>query len=280
MLIRGIVVAADVLAVLKCLNCGLTGISAVAVLILNMIRFTVELLLVAVAFLVIVSYVVDPRQEQESDSPFYRKVIALYVEALMMLARVRTQVSGLEKTPKEGRFLLVCNHQFAADPGILLHYFKDSQLAFISKKENRNLFCVGRLMHKILCQELDREDDRQALRVILRCIQILKEDKASIAVFPEGGTHHDELLYHFRPGVFKIAQKAQVPIVVCTLQGTRSIIPNLLKGGTDVKLHLLEVIPAEELKGKTTVEIAQRVYDRMAEDLGTELLAEDEKETR
>lgn len=276
MLIKGIIVAADVLAVLKCLNCGLTGISAVAVLILNLIRFTVELLLAAVAFLVVVSYIVDPQQEQESDSPFYRRVIALYVEALMMLARVRTQVSGLEKTPKEGRFLLVCNHQFAADPGILLHYFKDSQLAFISKKENRNLFCVGRLMHKILCQELDREDDRQALLVILRCIQILKEDKASIAVFPEGGTNHDELLHHFRPGVFKIAQKAQVPIVVCTLQGTRSILSNLLKGGTDVQLHLLEVIPAEELKGKTTVEIAQRVYDRMAEDLGPELLAGDE----
>lgn len=276
MLIKGIIVAADVLAVLKCLNCGLTGISAVAVLILNLIRFAVELLLAAVAFLVVVSYIVDPQQEQESDSPFYRRVIALYVEALMMLARVRTQVSGLEKTPKEGRFLLVCNHQFAADPGILLHYFKDSQLAFISKKENRNLFCVGRLMHKILCQELDREDDRQALRVILRCIQILKEDKASIAVFPEGGTNHDELLHHFRPGVFKIAQKAQVPIVVCTLQGTRSILSNLLKGGTDVQLHLLEVIPAEELKGKTTVEIAQRVYDRMAEDLGPELLAGDE----
>lgn len=276
MLIKGIIVAADVLAVLKCLNCGLTGISAVAVLIPNLIRFTVELLLAAVAFLVVVSYIVDPQQEQESDSPFYRRVIALYVEALMMLARVRTQVSGLEKTPKEGRFLLVCNHQFAADPGILLHYFKDSQLAFISKKENRNLFCVGRLMHKILCQELDREDDRQALRVILRCIQILKEDKASIAVFPEGGTNHDELLHHFRPGVFKIAQKAQVPIVVCTLQGTRSILSNLLKGGTDVQLHLLEVIPAEELKGKTTVEIAQRVYDRMAEDLGSELLAGDE----
>lgn len=276
MLIKGIIVAADVLAVLKCLNCGLTGISAVAVLIPNLIRFTVELLLAAVAFLVVVSYIVDPQQEQESDSPFYRRVIALYVEALMMLARVRTQVSGLEKTPKEGRFLLVCNHQFAADPGILLHYFKDSQLAFISKKENRNLFCVGRLMHKILCQELDREDDRQALRVILRCIQILKEDKASIAVFPEGGTNHDELLHHFRPGVFKIAQKAQVPIVVCTLQGTRSILSNLLKGGTDVQLHLLEVIPAEELKGRTTVEIAQRVYDRMAEDLGSELLAGDE----
>jgi len=269
MLLNGIAIASVVLAVLR----GLTGTFWFWPL--YFVVYYVELLAVAVAFLTAVSYVIDPDKEEHQDSPFYRKVVAIYVEALIQLVRVRVKATGLEKTPKEGRFLLVCNHQFAADPGILLHYFKDSQLAFISKKENRKLFCVGRLMHKILCQELDRDDDRQALQVILKCIRILKDDQASIAVFPEGGTNHDELLHHFRPGVFKIAQKAGVPIVVCTLKGTRPIIKNALKKGTDVELHLLEVIPAAELKGKTTVEIADRVHAIMAEDLGSALVAED-----
>lgn len=233
------------------------------------------LLILAVVFLVIVSYSVDQNKEREDDSPFYRAVIALYVQALIQLMQVRVHTQGLEKTPKDGRFLLVCNHQFAADPGILLHYFKNSQLAFISKQENRNLFCVGPLMHMILCQELDREDDRQALKVILRCIRIIKEDKASIAVFPEGGTNHDDRLYPLRPGVFKIAQKANVPIVVCTLNNTRPIIRNGIRlKGTDVALHLVDVIPAEELKGKTTMEIANRVYEMMLNDLGEEYAAE------
>lgn len=235
----------------------------------------VELAAVAVAFLAAVSYVVNPDKEQEEDSPFYRRVIGLYVEALIKLLRVRVKTENLKKTPTEGRFLLVCNHQFAADPGILLHFFSRSQLAFISKKENRNLFCIGRLMHRILCQELDRGDDRQALQVILKCIKILKEDKASIAVFPEGSTNHDELLHSFRPGVFKIAQKAGVPIVVCTLKNTRSILKNALRGGTDVQLKVLDVIPADALKGRTTADISRQIHDMMAADLGTDLVAAD-----
>lgn len=276
MLLKGITAASAVLAVLDCLDAKLTAVPMILRLLLSFVGYLLLLAALAVGFLAAVSYIVDPDKEQENDDPFYRKVVALYVEALIMLMQVRVHATGLEKMPKDGRFLLVCNHQFAADPGILLHYFKDSQLAFISKEENKNLFCVGRLMHKILCQRLDRNDDRQALQVILRCIRIIKDNKASIAVFPEGGTNHDELLHHFRPGVFKIAQKAQVPIVVCTLKNTRPIIRNAVRlKGTDVQLHLLDVIPASELKGKTTVEISDRVHAMMAEDLGRALVAED-----
>ena len=271
MLVKGISLISAVLAVLQTSGGGL--LRTVLSYAVHFAGNWLVLAVLAAGFLVVVSYIVDPEKEQESDSPFYRKVIGLYVEALMMLVGVRVRSEGLEKLPREGRFLLVCNHQFAADPGILLHCFRNSQLAFISKKENRNLFCVGRLMHKILCQELDREDDRQALRVILKCIQILKEDKASIAVFPEGSTNHDELLHSFRPGVFKIAQKANVPIVVCTVANTRSMVKNALRGGTDVTLKLLDVIGPEELKGRTTLEISDRVHAMMAEDLGEALVA-------
>ena len=274
MLLKGISAAAALLAAGRCLSIELTAMPIAALFLLHFVIDWVILFVAAFLFLVVVSYIVDPAREQEEDSPFYRAVIALYVEALIMLLRVRVHPSGLEKTPKDGRFLLVCNHQFVADPGILLHYFRKNQLAFISKKENQDLFCIGRLMHKILCQPLDRENDRQALQVILRCIRILKEDKASVAVFPEGGTNHDNLLHRFRPGVFKIAQKAEVPIVVCTLNNTRPIVRNGLRlKKTDVQLHLIGVIPPEELKGRTAVEIGERVYEMMARDLGPDLVA-------
>ena len=165
----------------------------------------------------------------------------------------------------------MCNHQNESDPGILLHYFKKSQLAFISKKENNSMFAVGKFMHKVLCQLVNRENDREALKTILKCIQLLKEDKVSIAAFPEGGILEKDKLSHFRSGMFKIAQKANVPIVVCTLKGTSDLFDNIkaLKP-THVQLHLLDVIPAEELKGKTTVEIADRVHAMMLADLGEE----------
>ena len=105
-------------------------------------------------------------------------------------------------------------------PVTLLRYFSGSQLAFITKRENMSMFVVGKMMHKILCQPINRENDKEALKTILKCIQLLKDDMASVAAFPEGYTSVDGLLHHFRHGIFKIATKAKVPIVVCTLQNT------------------------------------------------------------
>ena len=204
----------------------------------------------------------------------------MYIEALIQLLQARVKTTGLEKTPKDGRFLLVCNHQFIADPGILHYFFRKSQLAFISKKENDDLPFISAFLHKTLCQSIDREDDRQALQVILKCIRILKEDKASVCVFPEGSTNHDELLHPFRPGVFKIAQKANVPIVVCTVRNTQTVFGNMKKlKPSCVELHLVDVIPAEELKGQTTVDIANRVHKLMADDLGPDLVLQENTDT-
>jgi len=231
--------------------------------------FYLVFLLAAFLFLWVCCKAVDMEKPQEEDSPFYRRVMYLYIEALISLVGVRLHTEGLEKTPKEGRFLLVCNHLFIADPGILLHCFRKSQVSFITKKENLKLPIVAPIMHKILCQPIDRENDRSALKTILKCISLIKEDKCSIGVFPEGYTSKDGKLHHFRPGVFKIAQKTGVPIVVCTIRNTKEIFRNLAKlKKTDVHLHLVEVIPPEEVRGLSTVEVSDRVYECMIADLG------------
>ena len=220
---------------------------------------------------------VDQTKPQEEDDKFYRIVADLVIGAALPFLRIRIKKSGLEKVPTDGRFLLVCNHCNDSDPIILLHVLRKFQLAFISKRENSTMFVIGPMMHKLQCQLINRENDREALKTILKCIQILKEDKASIAVFPEGGIlSEDGKLQQFRPGVFKIAQKANVPIVVCTLHNTKDVVHNILHlKPSSVQMKVLEVIPVEELKGVTTVDISKRCYEMMAADLGPDLIAED-----
>ncbi len=232
-------------------------------------------LIVCVLLVWIPSLFIDPEQPQE-ESKYVRTIVKLYAPAVFRLLGCRIHTVGTEKLPKDGRFLLVCNHTSTLDPGIPLAVFPEAQLAFISKKENLELPVIGKMMLKIQCQLLDRENDRAALKTILKCISILKEDKASIGVFPEGGIIKDgKLLHHFRPGVFKIAQKAGVPVVVCTLRGTRGVAKNLKRlRPSDIHFHLLEVIPAEELKGVNTGQIADRVHALMAADLGAENVAD------
>lgn len=235
----------------------------------------VALVLLSVAFLWVCCAFVDFDKPQSEYSPFYSKLAGVYIAALIRIFRVRVHTQGLEKTPCGGRFLLVCNHQHEADPGVLLHYFKNSRLAFISKQENRTLPFVGPIMHKLLCQLIDRDNDRQALKGILNCINIIREDKASVAVFPEGGIKGVGKLYPFRPGVFKIAMKTNVPIVVCTLRNTELVLKNGLRGRpTDVQLHLVDVIEPERYAEMKTTQLSDMVHALMLRDLGPDFLLE------
>ena len=224
----------------------------------------------------IASALVDTSKLQKTDNSFYRKLIYVLADSIIWLLRMRVHTKGLEQTPKDGRFLLVCNHIQDLDPVTLLAFFKKSQLAFISKRENTTMFLVGKLMHRILCQLINRENDREALKTILACVDILNKDMASIAVFPEGYTSMDGLLHPFRSGVFKIAQRAKVPIVVCTVRNTNRVFHNILRlRPTDVHLHLLDVLTPEDVKGMTTVDIGNKVHAMMAEDLGPDLVSQE-----
>ncbi len=272
MLLFALLIVSAVLSGLVCWGVG--GFAGFAWLWQLPVGFLVSLVVLAglmFAFVCICSSLVKLEKPQEKDSPFYRWLITELAEGIRCLLFMKVHTKGLENLPKEGRFLLVCNHLSDLDPVVLLDYFRHSQLAFISKRENQQRFIVGKVMHKILCQPVNRENDREALKTILKCIDLLKKDMVSIGVFPEGYTSLDGLLHPFRSGVFKIAQKAKVPIVVCTVQNTNKVFKNAMHlKATDVQLHLLQVIPAEELAGCTTVEIAERVHGIMAEDLGPE----------
>ena len=277
MLLGGIgLVSAGISTVICLLTNSFGSLNWLWLLPLLTLGFFVLGIVLAFVFLLLLAAVVDLNKEQEKDSRLYRKTIELYLQSALRPLGWRIRTKGMEKLPKKGRFLLVCNHVSLADPVVLLRVFSGRQLAFISKRENQSMFLVGKIMHKMLCQPINRENDKEALKTIIKCIQILREDKASVAVFPEGYIHEDKKLHHFRSGVFKIALKTQVPIVVCTLKNTKDAISNLLHlRRTDIEASVLEVITPEDYREQNTAQIAQRVYERMAADLGPELVAEE-----
>ena len=208
---------------------------------------------------------VDPKKLLEKPSAYFRFMINQFCRLAFFLGGVHVHVTGLEKLPHNHRFLLVSNHLFAFDPLIYYYAIPRDELAFISKKENFSLFMVAEIMRELLCLPIDRENDREALRTILKAIQFLKEDKTSIAVFPEGGTNKTaDPLLPYRSGVFKIAQKANVPIVVCSLVNSRAILRNMFRKHTEVWLDVLDIIPAEDLAGVNTAQIGSRVHDTMS----------------
>lgn len=269
-----ILLSALVLAVIFCFAMGgFCGLGWLWMLPVGFVGGFLAVALVIFLTLWISCKLVNTEKPQKKDSPYYRWLLGTMVDIAVWILRMRVHSKGLEKMPKSGRFLLVCNHINDLDPVLLSSVFKKKQLAFISKRENDQKPFVGELMHKTMCQLINRENDREALKTILNCIKLIQEDEVSIAVFPEGYTSLDGLLHPFRNGVFKIAQKAKVPIVVCTVQNTNKPFKNIKTlTPTDIHLHLLQVIQPEEFAGITTVELGNRIHTMMAEDLGPDLV--------
>ena len=221
------------------------------------------LLLACIALFAISALLVDKRREYDKNSPFYRFLLNTATGFCVKLLGIHIKVTGLETLPGEGRFLLVSNHRSNFDPILTWHVLKDADLAFISKGENFHIPIFGRIIRRCCFLEIDRENPRSALTTINKAAKLLEDGQVSIGVYPEGTRSKDCILLPFHNGVFKIAQKAEVPVVVACIQGTENIHKNWFRRPSQVQLDILDVLPASFVKENRTCVIGQRVSDTL-----------------
>ena len=194
----------------------------------------------------------------------FRFLLKASLPIIVKVARVKLNFKGIEKLPEDRRMLVVCNHQHDFDPAVIVSAFPDADLGFIGKKEiYTTMPFVAKAMHRLRSLPIDRENDREAAKTIIKAINTIKEDKASIAIFPEGYVSKSCELLPFRNGCFKIALKANVPIVVCVINNTREIPKNIFRRKTEVEFRLLDVVYPEDYVGKNTTEIGDQIHKLM-----------------
>lgn len=208
------------------------------------------------------------REKPPKNTTFFRFLLKNTLPLIVKVARVKINTKGTEKFPDDTRVMLVCNHQHDFDPAVIMSVFPDAKLGFIGKKEIYTLFpFVSKAMHRINSLLIDRENDREAAKTIINAIKTIKEDTASIGIFPEGYTSIECELLPFRNGCFKIATKSNVPIVVCVLNNTREIPKNIIRRKTEVDFRLVDVIYPEQYEGLNTTEIGDMIYEKMKKEL-------------
>ena len=212
--------------------------------------------LLYVIWWVLVAATVDDTKPLEKQSALCRFGCGSIANWLCSWARVRTQVIGAEKLPKEGRFVYVCNHRSGFDPVVTAARLYPYNLAFISKPSNLKLAYIGKLAYGACFLPIDRENDRQALKTILTAADYIKRGLCSIAIYPEGTRSRTGELLPFHAGSFKIAQKAGVPVVVACSRGTEKVKKCFFFWKTPVYLDILEVIDAERVKAMSTNDLA------------------------
>ena len=207
---------------------------------------------------------VDPEKEYKKDNRVYRFLLNLTVTVGLKLLRVRVHVSGIEKIPKDTQVLFVSNHRSNFDPIVTWYGLKAWKIGLISKPENFKIPFYGRIIRKCCCLPIDRENPRKAIVTINRAAKLLKKQEVSIGVYPEGTRSKTREMLPFHNGVFKIAQKADAPIVVLSIAGTEKIAKQAPFKPTDVYLDVLEVFPSENIQGIKTETIGMMARHLLA----------------
>lgn len=232
-------------------------------IILYILLAVLMLFLAYVLFLFICSLLVDPNKEYEHNSKFYRALLNSATAAAMKILRIKIHTSGTENIPCDVKPLFVGNHRSNYDPIITWYVFKSRQIAFISKASNFKIPFFGRFIRKCCFMSIDRENARNAITTINKAAQLLKEQEVSIGVYPEGTRSKSGELLPFHNGVFKIAKKADAPIVVLSISGTEKIHKNIPFRSSHIYLDVIDIIPATEVKQMKTDQIGERVKNAL-----------------
>lgn len=225
--------------------------------------FWLALILIHVLTVVVMIFTVNMNKPPKGTG-FFRFLIKTGLPIVLKIAGVRLEQQGIDKLPQDGRMLVVCNHQHDFDPAIIVNAFPDAHLSFIGKKEIFSTMpFAARAMHWLECLYIDRENDREAAKTIIQAIKLIKEDKTSIALFPEGYVSKSGELLPLRNGSLKIALKSKVPVVVCVLDGTRNMAKSLFRRRSTVQFRLLDVIYPETYDGLNTTELGDIIHSKM-----------------
>ena len=228
-------------------------------IILYILGALLAVLILYFLFLGVCALLVSPDKTYEKNSPFYRFLLESATTVAIKLLRIRVHISGIEKIPKDEKVLFVCNHRSNYDPLITWCALNKWKIAFVSKPENFKVPFFGRIIRKCCFLPIDRENPRKAIVTINKAAKLLKKQEVSVGIYPEGTRSKNCRLLPFHNGVFKIAQKAEVPIVVLSITGTEKISKRTPFQHTDVYLDVLEVFPSENIKELKTEMIGMMV---------------------
>lgn len=224
----------------------MNGFEIFGIVILSVIGAIFTYAILHVLTLLIMAMLVNPKKEYERSNKFYETFFSYTLRIVLILGRVKVVINGKEKIPTDGRFLLVANHASNFDPLIVLAVLGKYNIRFISKPQNFKIFVLGRLLHRMKFLPMDRDSARNSLKTLLKAVEYIKNDECSIGVYPEGMRSFSRELLPFHDGVFKIAIKANVPVVVASMVGQEIIKKKFPFKKSIVYFDILEVLPVQE----------------------------------
>lgn len=148
------------------------------------------------------------------------------------------RVQGLENISRGEPYIVTPNHVNILDPFIYQGYYP-YLLRGLEKKENFKIPIWGQWMRAVGQIEIDRENPKKAIESMKRVASVLRDERTSVMVAPEGTRTPNGRLQPFKRGPFKTAAEAGVKILPMCCKGLYAI---NRKGDWRIKPGNVEII--------------------------------------
>jgi 1-acyl-sn-glycerol-3-phosphate acyltransferase len=145
-----------------------------------------------------------------------------WVEAMTPVLGLTYEVKGEENvpSPEDGPFMIYSNHQGFADIPATLWLMKDRfQLGYVAKEEWRKYPTLRDVVESTRSIFLVRDNPKEAIKALSEAKELLDQG-FNLVIFPEGHRSKGHQMGEFKAGAFKFAEKAKVPILPITIDGS------------------------------------------------------------
>jgi len=198
------------------------------------------------------------------------RIVQMTFKIILFLCGTRITVIGWENVPKDEPVLFIGNHRSIFDV-VIAYSMMPGLTGFVSKKEMKKLPIVRVWMSYLNCLFLDRDNIKEGLKTILKGIELIKKDKISISIFPEGTRNKDDGVKPFKEGSFKFAEKSGCKIIPMVQNNTESIFEKqfprlksahtIIEFGKPISMNELEK-DERKVIGSYTNKIITEIYEK------------------
>ncbi|MGL4873172.1 MAG: lysophospholipid acyltransferase family protein [Clostridium sp.] len=161
---------------------------------------------------------IKKREGEEKAFEYAQSVFLKWSEDTLRIVGIDLEIKGMENIPKE-TCAFVGNHQSILDIPVLKMALRNKTIGFVAKKEALEYPILGFWIKNTNCVPLDRDNPREAIKVITRGAEYIKEGY-NMVIFPEGTRSKDGQVHEFKKGSTKLATKAKAPVVPFSIDGT------------------------------------------------------------
>ncbi len=189
-------------------------------------------------------------KDPEKHTAYCRKKIVTFIRRCNKIMGMKVELRGEENIPDRAT-LTVYNHQSLLDAFVLIGCMPNTQ-SMVAKKELEKAPLLSNWMKAGKCIFIDRSSPRAGMVCIKQGAELLAKN-VNVTIAPEGTRNNGGELLEFKAGAFKMATRAEAPILPLCIEGTAAMFEANGKKLRPGKVTVT-ILPPIETKGMTKEE--------------------------